>query len=67
MFNALPKAIRNLPDDSTPELIKKKLDMFLRDITDEPRLPGYLPTNSAASNRLEDQIRAKEFLREDHR
>ena len=67
MFNALPKEIRNLPNDTSPELVKKKLDKFLSEITDEPRLPGYLPTNNAASNRLEDQIRAKEHLCEGHR
>ena len=67
VFNALPKEIRNLPNDTSPELVKKKLDKFLSEITDEPRLPGYLPTNNAASNRLEDQIRAKEHLCEGHR
>ena len=64
--NALPKEIRNLSNDSSPELIKRKLDKFLSLITDEPRLPGYLPTNSAESNRLEDQIRAMECLHEEH-
>ena len=66
IFNALPKEIRNLPNDSSPELIKRRLDKFLNCIPDEPRLPGYLPTNSAESNRLEDQIRATEFLHKDH-
>ena len=67
IFNALPKVIWNLPDDTSPNAIKKQIDKYLSSITDEPRLPGYLPTNSAASNRLEDQIRAKEFLNEGHR
>ena len=66
VFNALPKDIRNLSNDSSPELVKRKLDKFLSYVTDEPRLPGYLPTNDATSNRLEDQIRAMECLSEDH-
>ena len=57
IFNSLPRNIRNLPSDTSPELIKKKLDEFLITIPDEPRLPGYFPTNSAASNLLEDQVR----------
>ena len=66
IFNALPAEIRNLPNDTPSDVIKNKIDKYLSAITDEPRVPGYLPTNSAASNRLEDQIRAREFLREDH-
>ena len=66
IFNSLPRNIRNLPSDTSPELIKKKLDEFLITIPDEPRLPGYFPTNSAASNMLEDQVRVMACLHEDH-
>ena len=65
-FNALPRYIRNLPNDTSPELLKKKIDGFLSSVPDEPRLPGYFPTNSAASNLLEDQVRVMACLREDH-
>jgi hypothetical protein len=66
VFNDLPKDFRNLPNDSSPELVKKTLDRFLSKVPDEPRLPGYLPTNSAASNRVEDQVRFMACLHEDH-
>ena len=66
IFNALPKVIRNMSNDATPDLIKRKLDKFLNTVTDEPRLPGYLPTNCSASNRLEDQIWVMESLSEEH-
>lgn len=66
IFNSIPAEIRNLPNDTPSDVIKNKIDKFLGLITDEPRLPGYLPTNNAASNRLEDQIWVREFLREDH-
>ena len=66
LFNALPRHIRNLPDNTTPELLKRKLDKFLVSVPDEPRLPGYLPSNSSVSNKLEDQVRVMECLHEDH-
>ena len=66
IFNSLPKQIRDLPHDTSPDLIKRRIDNFLTTVTDEPRLPGYYPSNSAASNKLEDQIRTMEFLNEGH-
>ena len=67
IFNSLPKEIRNLEEETSLDYIKHKIDKFLQSITDEPRLPGYLPSVSAASNKLEDQVRATEFLSEGHR
>ena len=67
LFNALPRELRNLPEDTSIDAVKKKLDIFLKDVKDEPRIYGYYPTNNAASNRLEDQILDKECLRKDHR
>ena len=54
IFNALPKEIR----DSSGNMIsiKKNLDKFLTLIPDEPKIPGCFPTNSAVTNRLEDQM-----------
>ena len=67
IFNSLPKVIRNLDYDTSPDLIKKRIDTLLSKITDEPRLPGYYPSTSTASNKVEDQIRATmEFLSEGH-
>jgi ribonuclease P/MRP protein subunit RPP40 len=66
LFNALPKVIRNLPDDTPMDSVKNNIDKYLREITDEPRLPGYYPCNSSASNRVEDQIQATEFLSQNH-
>ena len=67
IFNSLPKVIRNLHYDTSPDLIKKRIDTLLSKITDEPRLPGYYPSTSTASNKVEDQIRATmEFLSEGH-
>ena len=67
IFNAIPKEIRKLGVETSLDSIKHKIDRFLQHITDEPRLPGYLPSVSTASNKLEDQIRATEFLNEGHR
>ena len=67
LFNSLPQALRNLPEDTHINTIKSRLDRFFLDIKDEPRIPGYYPTNSAASNRVEDQILAMECLLKDHR
>ena len=66
LFNALPKVLHNVPDDTPMDSVKNKIDKYVRKITDEPRLPGYYPCNSSASNRVEDQIQATEFLSEDH-
>ena len=66
LFNSLPQTLRNLPDDTHMDIVKRKVDAFLKEIPDEPRIPGYYPTNSAASNRVEDQIQAMECLRKDH-
>ena len=66
LFNALPKELRNLPEETNLDVVKRKLDKFLKDVKDEPRIPGYYQTNSAASNRVEDQILVMECLRKDH-
>ena len=66
MFNALPQTLRNLPDTTSMESIKQRVDAYLQLIPDEPRIPGYHPTNSSASNRIEDQIQALECHRMDH-
>ena len=66
LFNSLPQSLRNLPDNISKESLKQRVDNFLKDITDEPRIPGYYPTNSSCSNRLEDQILALECHHMDH-
>ena len=69
LFNALPQCLRNLPSDTSADTLKSKLDKFLQTIPDEPRISGHFPTNSASSNRVEDQIllMGTERLCEDHR
>ena len=67
LFNALPQELRNLPENTTIEVVKRKLDTLLKDVLDEPRIPGYYQTNNAAWNRVEDQILEMECLRKDHR
>ena len=63
----MPRDFRNLPNvDSYPDVVKKKLDRFLSVVPDEPRLPGYLPTNSAASNLMEDPVRVMACRNEDY-
>ena len=66
LFNSLPQSLRNLPDSISKESLKKSVDNYLREVTDEPRISGYYPTNSSCSNRLEDQILALECHRMDH-
>ena len=66
IFNAMPQSLRNISDDTSKDSIKRRIDLLLKKIPDEPRLPGYYPSNNSASNRLEDQIRVMERLSEDH-
>ena len=66
LFNCLPQSLRNLPDNIPKESLKRRVDDFLKNITDEPRIPGYYPTTSSCSNRLEDQILALECHHMDH-
>ena len=66
LFNALPQSLRNLPADSSADLIKSRVDKFLQTVPDEPRISGHFPSNSACSNRVEDQILVMERLYEDY-
>ena len=51
LFNAIPKSIRNLTDVDVLTF-KKKLDVFLSSIADEPQSPGYTARRRADSNSL---------------
>ena len=43
LFNALPRYLRNMK--RVPEIeFKEKLDQYLRDIPDEPKVPGSIPS-----------------------
>lgn len=66
LFNALPAELRNLPEGTSIDAVKRKLDDFLKDVKDEPRIAGYYQTNNAMSNRVEDQILVMECLHKDH-
>ena len=55
LFNSLPKSIRNLKK-VTEVGFKEKLDNYLQDIPDEPKVPGSTPTcltPMEASNQLD--------------
>ena len=53
MFNLLPSEIRNITADKV-DVFKKKLDLYLNSIADEPTIPGR--QRAAATNSLLDQI-----------
>ena len=67
LFNALPQSLRNIPANSSADIIKQKVDRFLQQVPDEPRISGHFPSNCAVSNKVEDQILATERLYEEHR
>ena len=64
IFNSLPKDLRDTSGSMIT--IKKNLDKFLHHIPDEPKIPGCFPTNSALSNRLEDQLLVLECSSRNH-
>ena len=59
LFNTLPKWIRDIKCDLS--LFKKELDRFLRQVPDQPELPGYIPEPrdiyGKPSNSLIDWVR----------
>ena len=64
IFNSLPKDLRNSSGNMIT--IKKHLDKLLSFVPDEPKIPGCFPTNSALSNRLEDQMLILECSHRNH-
>ena len=57
LFNAMPKSIRILTGCSV-ENFKEKLDLFLKRIPDEPKMP----LNAEQSNSLLFQVKRRSFL-----
>ena len=55
LFNTLPPHLRNSAGQSL-ETFKSHLDKFLKDIPDEPGLPGYVASRAAGTNSLVDQV-----------
>ena len=51
LFNSLPLYIRSITNCST-EVFKNHLDNYLRNIPDEPQIPGYTAIRRAESNSL---------------
>lgn len=51
LFNILPSAIRNMTECSV-DCFKRTLDKYLRDVPDEPQIPGYTAQRRADSNSL---------------
>ena len=57
----MPRAIRNMSNCSIDDF-KFKLDNFLKNVQDQPKVPGYTPEasdqfNARPSNSIIDQIR----------
>ena len=55
LFNCLPKEIRNISNCSKNHF-KKKLDLFLRRIRDEPQIPNYVQYSQTTSNSIKDMM-----------
>ena len=55
LFNCLPRYLRDTTS-STIDTMKRKLDLFLATIADEPGVPGYRSHRAANSNSIKDQI-----------
>ena len=62
LFNTLPQEVRNLTG-CTVETFKRSLDKFLRDVPDEPQIPGYTSMRRAETNSIIHMAR----LRQSHR
>ena len=59
LFNCLPKEIRNTANCPV-DIFKRCLDKYLATIPDQPAVPQYVGYIRAKSNRLQDQISAKQ-------
>lgn len=57
LFNILPRYIRDL--SSSVEVFKKTLDLYLCEIEDMPRIPGYNTQTRAESNSVHDTAKKK--------
>ena len=51
LFNTLPQEVRNLTG-CTVETFKRSLDKYLRDVPDEPQIPGYTSMRRAETNSI---------------
>ena len=56
LFNALPDHIRNIPLNTSMNVIKRDLDKLLNTVTDEPVLAGYSRSNDSPTNSLVHQL-----------
>ena len=54
LYNCLPKSLRDLSTGTNT--IKYKLDEFLRNIPDEPRITGYTSASIASNNSIVKQV-----------
>ncbi|XP_069184905.1 uncharacterized protein [Procambarus clarkii] len=54
LFNVLPASIRNIAG-TTVDIFKRKLDLFLQGVPDQPGCGGYVGLRAAPSNSLVDQ------------
>ena len=56
LFNSLPQSLRSMTGCST-DVFKRALDLYLRDIPDEPQIQGYTSCRRAETNSLLDMSR----------
>ena len=55
LFNCMPKHLRNMKNCQLEEF-KEKLDEFLNQVPDEPKIGGLMPMNFQQSNSLLHQV-----------
>ena len=56
LFNILPQNLRNMTGCST-DVFKRALDLYLRQVPDEPQIQGYTAYRRAETNSLLDMSR----------
>ena len=65
LFNTLPQEIRNITG-CKKDIFKRELDKYLKDIPDEPQIPGYTELRRVETNSLVDMTRLR-ISHKDHR
>ena len=58
LFNTLPKSVRDLTGIKV-DVFKRALDTYLKNIPDEPLLPGYTKYRRASSNSIIHMIKVQ--------
>ena len=56
LFNSIPRYLRDMTNCSK-ERFKSALDPYLKEIPDEPQIPGYTALRRAESNSLQEMLK----------